>query len=407
MTLDPLSGAALDARLRRLAEETDEPGRMTRLTLGRAHRRAADLVAQWMREAGLAVRMTGLGDVVGTRPGAGKTIVIGSHIDTVIDGGIFDGNLGVVAGIAVAEATRAQAFPLTIVAFADEEGVRFPNTLTGSRALAGAYDPSWLDAVDRDGTTRRAALDAFGVTPGWDAADTLDPASTVGFLELHIEQGPVLEARGHALGIVSAIAGASRGRVIVAGEAGHAGTLPMGMRRDALAAAAEMVIAVEETGRAGRNDDLVATVGRFAVAGGGAVNTVAGAVEFSLDVRAPENATRRAAVATIERRVTAVAAARGVSARVEISYDAPAAPCDPGLMAALTSAVAEAGHGRGALPSGAGHDAMAFRGRIPMAMLFARCQGGISHNPAEFCSPEDMEAAARVLCAAARHVARG
>jgi allantoate deiminase len=268
--------------------------------------------------------------------------------------------------------------------------------------MAGAFDPAWLDAADRGGVTRRDALEAFGVAPGWDGRDTLDPATTLGFLEVHIEQGPVLEAKGAALGVVTAIAGASRGRVAVSGEAGHAGTLPMGMRRDALAAAAEMVLAVEARGRA--TADLVATVGRLAVAGGGAVNTVSGAVEFSLDIRSPEDAIRHAAVAGVATDVAEIAARRGVTAGTAITYDAPAAPCDPALRAALAAAIAETGAPVVELASGAGHDAMAFRGRLPMAMLFARCRGGISHNPAEHCSGADMEAAARALASAARRI---
>jgi allantoate deiminase len=392
-----LNGAAIEARLRELAAFTDEPGRMTRLTLGPAHAQAADRVAGWMRGAGLEeVRRDGLGNVRGRRgPHDRKALVLGSHIDTVIDGGIYDGNLGVVLAIAVADATRETRTALEVVAFADEEGVRFPSTLTGSRALAGRYDPTWLDERDRDGVTRRAALQAFGVTPGWRAGDTLDPAMTRGYVEVHIEQGPVLEAEGRALGIVTAIAGASRRRVTVTGEAGHAGTLPMAMRRDALAAAAEMVLAVEARARA--TPGLVGTVGRIEVAGGGAVNIVPGAATFSLDLRAPEDAMRKAALSDLAEAFAAIARRRGVAAALDMPYDAPAAPCDPHLQQALAEALAQRGHDVFCLPSGAGHDAMAFRERLPLAMLFVRCAGGISHNPAEACAPADMEAAALTM----------
>jgi allantoate deiminase len=397
----PLAGSELAARIETLAGCTSERGKLTRLTLTPAHRAAADLLRGWFGAAGLAVRETATGDVIGRRDGAkpgARTLILGSHVDTVRDAGRYDGALGVVAALAVAEelarAGRALPFALDVVAFADEEGVRFPSTLTGSRAMAGRFDPATLDERDADGATRRDALAAFGADPARIAAEARDPAQVLGFVEVHIEQGPVLETKHLALGVVTAIAGASRGAITVVGRAGHAGTLPMGMRCDALAAAAEMILAIEATARHGR--DLVATVGRIEVPDG-AVNIVPGRCVFSFDLRSPADADRHAALERIRKAAADIAWARGVKVEIEQSYDAPAAACDPALQDALEAAMAANGHAPFRLPSGAGHDAMAFRDRIPLAMLFVRCKGGVSHNPAEFCAPDDMEAAARVL----------
>jgi allantoate deiminase len=399
--LPALAGAHLEERLRAIAACTDVPGEITRLTLSPAHARAAALVAGWMEQAGLRVRMTPLGDVVGrlegTDPAAG-TLLMGSHLDSVRNAGRYDGPLGVVAALAVVEAAAALGqrwpFAIEVLAFADEEGVRFPSSLTGSRAAAGHFDPAWLLERDSAGISRAEALRAFGAPAGDVAAEARDPAAARGYLEVHIEQGPVLEASGLALGVVTGIQGNTRARLHVRGEAGHAGTLPMAMRHDALAAAAEMVLLVEAHASAG--PELIATVGDVRVPGG-AINVVAGEVMLTLDVRSPDDATRHAGTGRILAGCREIAEQRGVRLEVEMGHDAPAAPCDAALQEALAAAMLR----QGALPfrmaSGAGHDAMAFRGRIPAAMLFVRCRGGISHNPAEFASGDDMGLAARVL----------
>jgi allantoate deiminase len=394
-------GDLIYSRIGELARISDDPDRLTRLYLSPADKRAADLVAQWMREAGMSVRIDATGNVVGRREGSAPNapaLLIGSHIDTVRDAGRFDGCLGVLTGIAVvAELAARQAvhpFAIEIIAFGDEEGVRFTSALSGSRALAGTFDPAVLDERDEEGVSRRQALVAFGCNPDAIASEARSSATALGYVEVHIEQGPVLEAEDLSVGVVTAISGATRGIIEVTGEPGHAGTVPMLGRRDALAAAAEMVLAIEE--RAKGETDLVATVGRLALTNA-AGNTIPGKVQFSLDVRAPVDAQRAAAVADIKATVARIAAQRDVGARVTLTYDAPATPCDARLMRLLSNGIEEIGLKVRQLPSGAGHDAMAFRDRLPLAMLFVRCKGGISHHPAEHASAADIDVAARVL----------
>jgi allantoate deiminase len=402
-------GPALMARLDELASFSDEPDRLTRLYLSPAHRRAMGQVAAWMTEAGMAVRIDAVGNVVGRyeggRPDA-PAVLIGSHIDTVIDAGRYDGALGVLAGIAaVGTLHRAgERLPVAVevIAFGDEEGVRFPTTLTGSRAIAGTLDPGALDACDGEAVSLREALAAAGCDGDAFAGCARRPEETLAYLEVHIEQGPVLEAENLPVGIVTAINGATRWRVEVSGEAGHAGTVPMALRHDALAAAAEMVLAVEREGRA--MEDLVATVGQID-ARPGAVNVVPGEVRFTVDVRAPSDAVRKAACAVLEATFAAIAERRGVTLAIERFHDAAAVSCDPALVEQLTAAVGRAGIAARLLSSGAGHDAMALAALCPIAMLFVRCARGISHNPAEAISAPDVDLAVRVLLDFLRHAA--
>jgi len=394
-------GDLIYSRIGELARISDDPDRLTRIYLSPAHKQAAGVVAQWMREAGMGVRIDATGNVVGRREGStpqAPAILIGSHIDTVRDAGQFDGCLGVLIGIAVvAELAARQVvypFAIEVLAFGDEEGVRFPSALGGSRALAGTFDPAVLDECDEQGVSRRQALVAFGCDPGTIASEARNAATALGYVEVHIEQGPVLEAEDLAVGVVTAISGATRGVVEVTGETGHAGTVPMHGRRDALAAAADMVLAVEA--RAKGEKDLVATVGRLSLTNA-AGNTIPGKVQFSLDVRAPLDAQRATAVADIKAAIARIAAQRNAAAQVTLTHDAAATPCDARLMQLLSEGIESIGLRVRHLPSGAGHDAMAFRGRLPVAMLFVRCKGGISHHPAEHASAADIDVAARVL----------
>lgn len=397
----PSFGADISARLDELAALSSDADKLTRLYLSPAHRAAVDLVLGWMTAAGMTARLDAAGTVVGryeaTTPNA-PALLLGSHIDTVRDGGRFDGALGVVSAIAVVAhlnaATTRLAFAIEVVAFGDEEGVRFSSTLGGSRALVGRFDPVLLDEIDADGISRRQALIDFGCEPARIASEARDPQQIIGYIELHIEQGPVLEAEDCATAVVTAINGATRGTVTLRGVSGHAGTVPMPMRRDALAAAAEMILAVEH--RAAVEPDLVATVGRIEIANA-ATNTVPGSVTFTLDIRSPSDAQRHAAARDIERRIAAIADTRGIQADVALTYDAPSATADLQLSNHLAAASAHLGLTVRRMPSGAGHDAMAFEGRIPFAMLFVRCRGGVSHNPAEFAGTADIDAAARVL----------
>ena len=394
-------GQAIADRLVELAAVSDEPGTLTRLYLGPAHRTAADLVAKWMREAGMTTRIDALGSVVGRYRGrdAGPlTLILGSHIDTVRDAGRFDGALGVIVAIEVVKAAfksgKRFPFAIEVVAFGDEEGVRFASTLGGSKALAGRFDFKALDETGDDGVTRRQALKAFGTDPSRASEETLSPDQALGYVEVHIEQGPVLEQEGLPVGVVTAIDGVTRGTVEVDGVAGHAGTVPMPMRKDALAAAAEMLLAIEARARSQSN--LVATAGKIEVPGA-AANTIPGRVRFTLDIRSPSDQERINAVGDIKRAIAAIAQRRGVTAQLAVGHEVPAALCDGRLSDQLVKIVETMGIKPRRLPSGAGHDAMAFDKIIPFAMLFVRCRGGVSHNPAEFASPDDIDIAARVL----------
>ncbi len=394
-------GRRITKRLDKLAALTDEPGRITRLYLSPAHRKAADLVAGWMADCGMSPRIDAVANVVGRYEAASPdapVLVIGSHIDTVIDAGKFDGNLGVVTAIEVVDrlhrAGRRLPFAIEIVAFGDEEGSRFPSTLGGSRLLAGSFDKRILDECDIDGTSRRAALLAFGCDPNRIDHDAQRTEQVLGYVEVHIEQGPVLEARNLSVGVVTAINGATRGTIEVRGVGGHAGTIPMHLRRDAFSAAAEMALAIER--RAASEADLVATVGQLEIPGG-VVNSVPGLARFTLDIRSPSDERRTRAVADIQAEMEAIAVRRRVELSVALGYQAPAALCDARLSGLLAAAVAARGIEVLRLPSGAGHDAMSFREKWPMAMLFVRCRGGISHSPAEHASIEDIDISARVL----------
>ena len=398
---DSALGGAIADRLLELAAITDEPGHLTRLYLSPAHRKAADLVTGWMREAGMTARTDALGSVIGRYDASdpkARTLVLGSHIDTVRDAGRFDGALGVVTAVEAVKAAfrsgKRFPFAIEVAAFGDEEGVRFASTLGGSKALAGTFDASALDQTGDGGVSRRQALIAFGCDPSRLRELTLSPDRTLGYVEVHIEQGPVLEKENLPVGIVTAIAGVTRATVEIDGVAGHAGTVPMPMRKDALMAAAEMLLAVEAVARSRPN--LVATVGRLVVPAS-ATNTIPGRVRFTLDIRSASDPERIDATADIRQSLDAIARRRGVSARVVVGHEAAAAVCDRALSDQLAAAVESFGIATRRLPSGAGHDAMAFDKIIPFAMLFVRCRGGISHNPDEYASPADIDVGARVL----------
>ncbi|MCF4124035.1 allantoate amidohydrolase [Methylobacterium sp. SyP6R] len=397
----PRLGARVMALIDDLARHTDEPGRLTRLYLSPAHRATAEAVLGLMREAGFAARIDAAGSVVGRiegrEPGL-PALVLGSHIDSVVDAGRYDGPLGVAAGLVVAQEIRARGLPLPfaleVVAFGDEENVRFPTSLSTSKAWAGQYRMEWLEGRDAAGTTLREALAAFGGDPDGIPALARRPDEIAGYLEIHIEQGPALEAAAQPVGVVSGIVGLTRARCSVTGEANHAGTVPMGLRRDALAAAAEMALAVERLGEA--VPGAVATVGSLTVVPG-AVNVIPGRVDFSLDLRAPDDADRAGLFQAIQAECRAIAQRRLVGFSSETFMDNPAVALDPGFQAALDRAARRLGHAPLLLPSGATHDAVAMAALGASAMLFVRCRGGISHNPAESITLEDADAATRVL----------
>ncbi len=388
---DLAAGRRLMARLDAFAAFSDEPRRLTRLFLSDAHRRAAQAFIGWCGEAGLEASIDAAGNVVARYEGkraSAPALMLGSHIDTVRDAGRYDGNYGALAALAVVEALAARGerldHAIEIVAFGDEEGVRFRTTLTGSRALAGTYPEDALDQRDSGAVSMREALKAFGGDP--DRAGSIRRSGVAAFVEAHIEQGPILEAESLPLGIVTAINGATRLEVGVDGVAGHAGATPMRLRRDALTAAAEMALIIEARARA--EADLVATVGRFDV-WPDATNVIPGHVQFSIDIRSPDDARRAAAVADLEARVGAIAAARGLSVSIAKPHDANAFACDPAIIAGLKTAVAAVGVPPRMLQSGAGHDTMAMGELCPAGMLFVRCKGGVSHNPLESITVED------------------
>ncbi|MCX7630699.1 MAG: allantoate amidohydrolase [Geminicoccaceae bacterium] len=380
---------------------SDEPDRLVRLAFGPAWREAVERVRGWMGAAGLATRIDAAGNLLGRREGprpGSPALVLGSHLDTVIDAGRFDGTLGVLLALALVERLRergrALPFALEVVAFADEEGVRFGTGLLGSRAMAGTLDPAVLGLVDRHGTSLARALWACGLEPEALARAARRPEEILGYLEVHIEQGPVLEREGLALGPVEAIAGAERSTVEVLGEAGHAGTVPMEARKDALAAAAEMVLAVERVARGA--EGVVATVGRLEVEPG-AVNTVPGRVRFTIDLRSGEDSRRAQVSALLHASLCEIARRRGVGLAVATREEFAAVRCDARLLATLEAALAARGRPVRRLVSGAGHDAAALAAIAPVAMLFVRCRGGVSHHPAEDVDPEDVAAALEVL----------
>jgi allantoate deiminase len=398
----PSYGTALMQRLDALAAITDEPGKLTRLYLSPAHVKAAAQVEAWMRDAGLTVRRDALGTVIGRLEGATPglpALVLASHIDTVRDAGRYDGNLGVLAAIAAVEVIISQQrsgrpFAIEVMAFGDEENVRFPTRLLSSRALTGAVQPAELDARDANGISVANALLLIGGDAGRLKSAERQACDIIAYIELHIEQGPVLEARNTALGVVTSINGATRMRLTVTGEAGHAGTVPMTLRRDALAASAEMMLAVENLGLA--TPDLVATVGQIS-ASPGAINVIPATAVFSLDLRHPSDSVRHAKIAALMSIFAEIAKRRGVGISSETTYDEPAARADPRVMALLSASLERLQQLPVPLPSGAGHDAMAIAKRWPMGMLFLRCKGGISHNPAESITTADADLAVRAL----------
>jgi hydantoinase/carbamoylase family amidase len=395
-------GESILARAELLAAITADAPRLTRAYLTPEHRRAGELIAGWMREAGMSVHWDALGNVVGRYEAAvadAPVLMTGSHLDTVRNAGRYDGLFGILSPIAcVADLhRRGVRLPVAIevVAFGDEEGVRFGVTLIGSKAMAGAFNPAWLEATDAGGLSMRDALREFGGDP--DAVASVDRRGkgVVAFIESHIEQGPVLLNAGLSLGVVTAIAGASRIRCVVTGLAGHAGTVPMSARQDALAAASEMVLALER--HCTMQPGLVGTVGRMTVLPG-AVNVIPQDVEFTVDLRSGVDATRHAALEALRVEFAAIAARRRVELAFEPFFELTASPCDDHLQRQFADAIAAQGLPVRHLPSGAGHDAMSFPAVCPIAMLFVRCgNGGISHHPDETMTVEDADIATEVL----------
>jgi allantoate deiminase len=408
-----LAAEEIISRCRALAGVSEDVGRVTRRFASPAMARANAIVGQWMREAGMNVRLDAAGNLVGRRPGtdpAAGTLLLGSHLDTVRDAGAFDGPLGVMVAIGLVQRLReervALPFAIDVLGFSDEEGLRFGTAYLGSRAVAGTFDEALLDVVDDDGVSVREALRAFGGDPASLAVDGAGASrqgeKLLGYVEVHMEQGPVLEERGAAVGVVSGISGATRVEVRFTGLAGHAGTVPMALRRDAAPAVAELVLAAEALARS--TDGLLATVGRLSVTPG-APNVVPGGAIAFLDVRHADDAVRAAAVADLLTIASESAQARGLEMAWDVRLDNPAVAVDAALTARLTAASDALGLPSPALASGAGHDAVALAALCPVAMLFVRCAGGLSHHPAESVAPADAGVALDVLYAFVRQLA--
>jgi N-carbamoyl-L-amino-acid hydrolase len=392
-----------------LASESDpgfkEQGQLTVTYLTDAHRACAHRLRAWMKHAGFdEVTIDAVGNVVGVYHGsdpAARRLLTGSHYDTVRNGGKYDGRLGIFVPMACVHGLyrtgRRLPFGLEVVGFAEEEGQRYKATFLGSGALTGHFDPAWLDQTDADGVSMREAMRAAGLPATLEAIAALqrDPARYLGFVEVHIEQGPVLNELDLPLGVVTSINGSVRYLGEVVGMASHAGTTPMGRRRDAAVAVAQLAIFLEQ--RAAAVPEVVGTMGQLEVPAG-SINVVPGRCRFSLDIRATTDAARDACAADVRAELERICRERGLSYRLEETMRAAAAPSAPAWQQRWERAVASLGLPVHRMPSGAGHDAMKLHEAMPQAMLFVRgLNAGISHNPLEAITADDAELVVRAF----------
>lgn len=389
-----------------LAGLSSQPERLERVHLSPEHKAANALVAQWMEEAGLSTWQDAAGNQCGRREGTEPglpALLLGSHIDTVPDAGRYDGMLGVLLAIAVAHRLRDVPLPfaLEVVAFSDEEGTRFGTALLGSRALAGTWNDEWWNLTDADGITLFEAFQDFGLDPARLPGAFRRPEQLVGYLEAHIEQGPILDDADRRLAVVTSIAGARRFALTITGHAGHAGT-PYERRRDALAAASELVLEIE---RLAKQQGVLATVGKLEVFPGG-LNVIPGRVEFTLDLRAEFDTDREECLRLVHESGEEIARRRDVGLQVTELYRADAVVCDLDLRAAFGAGIRSTGdESPMAFWSRAGHDGMAVSAVTPVGMLFLRCKGGVSHHPDESVTRADVAAALDAYEAAVRALA--
>jgi allantoate deiminase len=383
---------------RRIAQMSEEPGKTTRRFLTPPVREVHALLRGRMEALGMTATLDSVGNLRAswTPAGAdGKRLLVGSHIDTVPDAGAFDGVLGVTLALELVELAqeRKLALPIEVVAFSEEEGVRYGVPFLGSRAMAGHFDTArFLGLRDRDGVAMEEAIRAFGVDPG-KIAEAAIGDDVLGYFEIHIEQGPVLEAEDLSVASVLSIAGQSRFTMKFAGHANHAGTTPMGLRRDALAGAAEWIVEVENCAK--QTEGLVATVGRLNLEPN-AGNVIPGFVNLGFEVRHANDSIRNGSATALLERAKMIADRRGLALECDAHLDQPAVPMDEKLTAFLDEAMEALGFPARQMPSGAGHDAMVMASRVPTAMLFLRSPGGVSHHPSESVREEDVEAALRV-----------
>jgi allantoate deiminase len=394
-------GAEIMARADALGRLSEGGPGVTRRFCTKEHRAAIGLTQGWMRDAGMSAHLDASGNVAGryegTKPGL-PALVMGSHQDTVKCGGRYDGMLGIIAPISCVAALNSRGvrlpYAIEVIAFGDEEGLRFQTSLLGSKAIAGTFDMSVLARKDPDGIAMESAMRDFGLDPGKIPSLARKKSDVLAFVEIHIEQGPILESKNLPVGVVTAIASGTRLSVRLEGEAGHAGTVPMSQRRDALNGAAECALAVERL--AGAKPGLVGTVGQIAPEPG-AINVIPGAVRFSVDARGPEPATRDALVTAIVKEIRAIASRRKLDAQIDTTQASDGCVCTPWVMDQFDAAVRAEGIAPFRLFSGAGHDTMSMAGLTAIGMLFVRCERGVSHNPAEAITAADAGTGARVL----------
>ena len=404
---EPVDGQLVWDWQEKLAQHSDpgyaEKGQLTVTYLTDAHRACAQRISHWMKDCGFdEIEIDAVGNVVGryhpATPGA-KYLLTGSHYDTVRNGGKYDGRLGIFVPMACVQKLHAAGqrlpFGIEVVGFAEEEGQRYKATFLGSGALTGHFDPAWLDQKDADGITMREAMQHAGLCIDDIPRLQRDPAQYLGFIEVHIEQGPVLNELNLPLGIVTSINGSVRYLGEVLGMASHAGTTPMDRRRDAAAAVAELILYAEQ--RAAQDGDSVATVGMLQVPNG-SINVVPGACRFSLDMRAPTNAQRDALAQDVLAKLGEICTRRGLRHSLEETMRAAAAPSAPAWQARWEAAATALGVPLHRMPSGAGHDAMKLHEVMPQAMLFVRGENsGISHNPLESSTADDMDLAVKAF----------
>lgn len=388
-------------RCEQLGQCSEEPGLLVRRYASPAMQQVNELVGSWMQAAGMSTHVDQVGNLRGRYPAAqepAQTLLLGSHLDTVRDAGKYDGPLGVLLALGVIERLHQRGarlpFAIELLAFADEEGLRYASAYLGSKAVVGTFEPELLHRLDSDGISLAEAMRAFGGEPEQIAQARREGSDLLGYCEVHIEQGPILESLNLPVGIVSAITGHSRIKVTLSGMAGHAGTVPMSLRRDALSAAAACVLVIESFAQS--IPGLVATVGQLNVEPG-ASNVIPGRVTFSLDVRHQEDTVRTTACTDIEKLISEIANERRITCVWELLQENNAIRCATQLVDLLGQAITQSGLPVHTLASGAGHDAVILSELTAVAMLFVRCRGGISHNPAESVMQEDVAVAIDVL----------
>ena len=397
-----------DKNLPSIAEMLDQLSRITerehgisRQFLTPEHKKVNDLVGNWMRLAGMVVWQDPIGNIFGRYQGNQNdlpVLMLGSHLDTVVDAGKYDGILGVATAIhcvaALHNRKKRLPFALEVIGFADEEGTRFQSTYLGSKAVAGTFDYAALDRLDTAGISMKEALISFGLEPEkiQHAARSADEIAA--YIELHIEQGPVLENEKRVAGIVTGIAGSTRMTIRITGKAGHAGTVPFNLRQDALVAASECILAVEQ--KAKEHENTVATVGEISIQPG-ASNVIPGEAMFTVDLRSAKNHVRQNVEAELLQALETICRRRSVDIVINKTHDAPSINCSKNIIKQLENTFNQCGYPPRLLPSGAGHDAAAMSDLTDVGMIFLRCKNGVSHSPAEFVKQEDLNAGMKIL----------